>query len=79
LNTPEIITAEVIGAACYLATLGTGWKALRTLEARLRLVAPVKAPPKITVTAASQALLDDVKAAVTAPETAGDRQVPRAA
>jgi hypothetical protein len=42
LNTPEVITAMSLGAACYLATLGTAWKALTAMQARLRLVAPPK-------------------------------------
>ena len=42
LNTPEVITAMVLGSGCYLATLGTAWRALSTVEKRLRLVAPPK-------------------------------------
>ena len=42
LNTPEVITAMILGSGCYLATLGTAWRALSTVEKRLRLVAPPK-------------------------------------
>ena len=42
LNTPEVITAVSLGAVCYLATLWTACKAVTSLEARLRLVAPPK-------------------------------------
>ena len=42
LNTPEVVTAMSLAAACYLATLGTAWRALGAVEARLRLVAPPK-------------------------------------
>ena len=42
LNTPEVITAMSLGAACYLATVWTVRDRLAAVEARLRLVAPPK-------------------------------------
>jgi hypothetical protein len=62
VNTAETIAAIAAGAGCYLATLGTAWKALAAVEARLRLVAPPKAAA-VTEAAGTVEELDKRRAA----------------